>query len=145
VFLWLLEFFLFVISFWLLLTMFSDLLRDHETSGGRKAVWIIVLVVLPYLGILIYLIAHAKTLLDSGAIDQAEFDRLMAVALAPELIQRTFPEEDRHGSQTAQQNVVCRRYCRHYLKTVRRLGVEQGRAFADGLADRLLRSPATAA
>jgi hypothetical protein len=121
VFIWMLEFFLFVIWFWLLLTIFSDLFRDHETSGGMKAVWIIVLVLLPYIGILIYLIARghgmagraakqqaemqeqvdariraaagttsspadqiaqAKNLLDSGAIDQAEFDRLKTSALA---------------------------------------------------------------
>jgi hypothetical protein len=121
VFLWMLEFFLFIIWFWLLLTIFTDLFRDHETSGGMKAVWVVVLIVLPYIGILIYLIvrghgmagraakqnaemkeqmdarireaagtssspadqiAQAKSLLDSGAIDQAEFDRLKASALA---------------------------------------------------------------
>ncbi len=120
VFLWMLEFFLFVIWFWLLLTIFGDLFRDHETSGGMKAVWIIVLILLPYVGILIYLIARghgmagraakqqalmqeqmdarirsaagtsaspadqvaqAKALLDSGAIDQAEFEKLKASAL----------------------------------------------------------------
>ncbi len=120
VFVFMLEFFLFVIWFWLLLTIFTDLFRDHETSGGMKAVWVIVLIVLPYLGILIYLIvrghgmagraakqqalaqeqldnriraaagttttpaeqiAQAKGLFDSGAIDQAEFDRLKSSAL----------------------------------------------------------------
>ena len=121
VFLWFLEFFLFVIWFWLLLTIFGDLFRDHELSGGMKALWIVVLVILPYLGILIYLIARghgmgaraakqnalvqeqmdariraaagtttsptdqiakAKALLDSGAIDQAEFERLKGAALS---------------------------------------------------------------
>jgi len=122
VLLWMLEFFLFVIWFWLLLGIFSDLFRDHELSGGWKAVWVIVLVVLPFLGILIYLlargkgmaergmkanqvaqeqldariraaagtsgsdsaadqIAKAKGLLDSGAIDQAEYDALKSRAL----------------------------------------------------------------
>jgi hypothetical protein len=121
VLLWFLEFFLFVIWFWLLLTIFGDLFRDHELSGGMKALWIVVLVLLPYLGILIYLIARghgmgaraakqsalvqeqmdariraaagtttsptdqiakAKALLDSGAIDQAEFERLKGAALS---------------------------------------------------------------
>ena len=40
VLLWMLEFFLFVIWFWLLLSIFGDLFRDHETSGGVKAVWV---------------------------------------------------------------------------------------------------------
>ena len=71
VFLWMLEFFLFVIWFWLLLTIFSDLFRDHETSGGMKAVWIIVLILLPYLGILIYLIARGHGMAGRAAKQQA--------------------------------------------------------------------------
>jgi hypothetical protein len=55
-FLWMLEFFLFVIWFWLLVVVFSDLFRDHETSGLAKALWVIVLVVLPYIGVFLYLI-----------------------------------------------------------------------------------------
>ena len=55
VFLWMLEFFLFVIWFWLLIAIFSDLFRDHETSGGVKVLWVIFLILLPFLGILIYL------------------------------------------------------------------------------------------
>jgi hypothetical protein len=120
VLLWMLEFFFFVIWFWLLLGIFSDLFRDRGLSGGMKAVWVIVLVLFPYLGILVYLIARgkgmtergiranqdvqeqvdariraaagttdspadqiskAKGLLDSGAIDQSEFDALKVRAL----------------------------------------------------------------
>jgi ABC-type multidrug transport system fused ATPase/permease subunit len=119
VFLWLLEFFVFVIWFWLLITIFSDLFRDHETSGGVKALWVVLVLVFPFIGILAYLIvrgsgmaaraakaaqetqeqmdayvrtttagataadqiAQAKSLLDSGAIDQGEYDRLKAKAL----------------------------------------------------------------
>ena len=120
VFLWMLEFFLFVIWFWLLIAIFSDLFRDHETSGGVKVLWVIFLILLPFLGILIYLlvrghgmnaraaaqqkemqdamnaqiraaagssssaadqIAQAKSLLDSGAITQAEFDAMKSTAL----------------------------------------------------------------
>lgn len=121
--LWIFEFFMFVIWFWLLLTVFADLFRDHELSGGVKALWVIFVVLIPFLGILVYLIvrghgmadraakaqaraqehmnaqiravagtpaggssadqiAQTKALLDSGAIDQAEFDTLKARALA---------------------------------------------------------------
>ena len=58
--LWMLEFFLFVIWFYLLITIFSDLFRDPETSGGKKALWTIFVIVLPYLGIFVYLIARGK-------------------------------------------------------------------------------------
>jgi Phospholipase_D-nuclease N-terminal/Short C-terminal domain len=69
--LWMLEFFLFVIWFWLLLTIFSDLFRDHELGGGAKALWVVVLVILPYLGILIYLIARGHGMAGRAAAEQA--------------------------------------------------------------------------
>ena len=55
---WMFEFFLFVIWFWLLLTIFGDIFRSDDLSGGIKAVWTIVVIVAPYLGIFIYLIAR---------------------------------------------------------------------------------------
>ena len=116
----LLVFFVWVIWFWLLISVFADLFRRHDISGWAKAAWIIFVIVLPYLGVLIYLIvehkgiaerserqaqadrsqldsyvksvaagsspaaqiAHAKELLDSGTITQAEFDQLKQKALA---------------------------------------------------------------
>jgi ABC-type transport system involved in cytochrome bd biosynthesis fused ATPase/permease subunit len=60
VLLWMLEFFLFIIWFWLLITIFSDLFRDQDTSGLVKALWIIVLIVLPFIGILAYLIFRGR-------------------------------------------------------------------------------------
>ena len=71
VLLWMLEFFLFVIWFWLLLTIFSDLFRDHEMGGEMKALWVVVLIVLPYLGILIYLIARGHGMSRRAAAEQA--------------------------------------------------------------------------
>jgi hypothetical protein len=50
--------FMWIIWFWLLIVIFSDLFRDHETSGAAKAGWTILLILLPYLGVLIYLIAR---------------------------------------------------------------------------------------
>jgi hypothetical protein len=58
--LWMFEFFLFVIWFYLLVVIFGDIFRDRETSGSAKALWVVLVVVLPYLGILIYLIARGK-------------------------------------------------------------------------------------
>ena len=113
-------FFAFIIWIWLLITVFADVFRRRDIGGGMKAVWIIFVILLPYLGVLIYLIAEhngmadrseaqmqqmkaqqddyiksvassaspadqiaqAKSLLDSGAISQAEFDALKAKALS---------------------------------------------------------------
>ena len=50
--------FLFVIWIWLLITVFSDLFRRRDVSGWAKAFWVIFLLVLPYLGVLVYLITQ---------------------------------------------------------------------------------------
>jgi Phospholipase_D-nuclease N-terminal/Short C-terminal domain len=114
-------FFAWVIWFWILITILADLFSRHDISGWGKAAWTIFVIILPFLGVLIYLItqgksmaerrnkaietseaavdarirsvaggeggaaaeiARAKELLDSGAIDQAEFDKLKRLALA---------------------------------------------------------------
>jgi hypothetical protein len=113
-------FFAWVAWIWVLIVIIGDLFRRHDTSGWVKALWVIFLIVLPFLGVLIYLIANgsgmsersaaqardsqqqfdsyvqsvagaggpaselekAKSLLDSGAISQDEYDKLKAKALA---------------------------------------------------------------
>ncbi len=115
-----LVFFAWVIWFWLLITVFSDIFRRHDISGWGKAGWTVFVIILPFLGVFIYMIAEskgmaersakqvqaaqtqtddyirqvaaqgdpasqiaqAKTLLDSGAINQQEFDALKQKALA---------------------------------------------------------------
>lgn len=49
-----------VIFFWLLITVFADLWRDHDLSGWAKAAWVIFVIALPFLGILVYLIARGQ-------------------------------------------------------------------------------------
>jgi hypothetical protein len=51
-------FFLFFIWIWLLIVVFSDLFRSHDLSGWAKALWTIFIIVVPYLGVFIYLIAR---------------------------------------------------------------------------------------
>jgi hypothetical protein len=112
-------FFAWIIWFWLLISVFTDIFRRHDIHGGAKVLWVVFVIVLPYIGVLIYLlvehagiaqrnqkaietsqrqfddhvravagtdpadqIAKAKSLLDSGAISQAEFDQLKQKALA---------------------------------------------------------------
>lgn len=106
-------FFAWVIWIWILISILADLFRRHDVSGWSKALWVIFLILLPFLGVLIYLIAngqgmaernvkqaqqqvqaaaaiagpsaqiaHAKELLDNGAINQEEFDAIKRKALA---------------------------------------------------------------
>jgi hypothetical protein len=64
VFLSMLYFFLFFIWIWLLIVVFSDIFRSHDLSGWAKAFWVIFIVVLPYLGVLVYLIARGHKMAE---------------------------------------------------------------------------------
>jgi len=115
-------FFSWVIWIWMMIAILSDVFRRNDMSGWAKAAWTVFLIVLPFIGALIYLIGNhdgmaernlkqvqvqqaafddhiktvatnggggaaaeidkAKSLLDDGTINQAEFDALRAKALA---------------------------------------------------------------
>jgi uncharacterized membrane protein YcjF (UPF0283 family) len=113
-------FFGFVVWLWILFAVIADVFRRRDIGGWGKVAWIAVVIVLPYLGVFIYLIAEhqgmteravarqeaaqtefaeyvksaapqenpaeqiaqAKTLLDAGTIDQADFNRIKEKALA---------------------------------------------------------------
>jgi predicted PurR-regulated permease PerM len=118
-FLWsLLVIFFMVVYFMMLFQVIVDVFRRKDASGGKKALWLITLLIFPLVGLLAYMftngdsmtsrnvqemqrsqerfddyvretaggsaaeIEKAKGLLDSGAISQAEFDRLKSKALA---------------------------------------------------------------
>jgi hypothetical protein len=59
-----LEFFLLVAWLWILFAIITDLFRDHETSGFGKAAWVLFLLILPFLGALVYLIARGDGMRD---------------------------------------------------------------------------------
>jgi hypothetical protein len=64
-----LYFFLFFIWIWLLITVFADIFRSDDLSGWAKAFWTIFVVLLPYLGVLIYLIARGGKMHEHAAKD----------------------------------------------------------------------------
>ena len=60
VFVDLLMFVVFFIWIWLLIVVFSDLFRSHDLNGWAKAAWVIGIIILPYLGVLLYLIVRGS-------------------------------------------------------------------------------------
>lgn len=67
-----LSIFFFVIWIWILITILSDLFRDHELSGWWKAVWVLFLVFIPFLTALIYLIARGNGMRERTIKAQAD-------------------------------------------------------------------------
>jgi hypothetical protein len=49
-----------IVWFWLLITVFADLFRRHDTSGFAKVMWVIFVIILPYFGVLIYLLVEHR-------------------------------------------------------------------------------------
>jgi ABC-type multidrug transport system fused ATPase/permease subunit len=60
-------FFLFFIWIWILITVFADIFRSDDLGGFGKALWVIFVIVVPFLGVLIYLIARGKGMQDRAA------------------------------------------------------------------------------
>ena len=88
--LWLVWIFLFVIWFWLLITIFADLFRRHDISGWVKALWIIFVIVLPFLGILIYLITQSHGIAERNVkqaqAEQEQLRQIVGTSSADELV-----------------------------------------------------------
>ena len=52
--------FMFILWFWLLIAVSSDLFRRHDVSGFGKVLWVILLIVLPYIGIFAYILTQSR-------------------------------------------------------------------------------------
>jgi len=64
--LWFFWVFAFVAYLFVLLTIFSDLFRDHKTNGFVKAIWVLFLIFVPFLTALVYLIARGAGMQERG-------------------------------------------------------------------------------
>jgi ABC-type multidrug transport system fused ATPase/permease subunit len=61
--------FLWVIWFWILITIFIDLFRSRDLSGWAKALWFIFILIVPLIGVLVYLIARGSKMHEHAAQD----------------------------------------------------------------------------
>jgi len=71
-FLTMLYFFLFIIWIWLLIMVFMDIFRSHDMGGFAKALWVIFVIILPFLGVFVYLIARGGKMHEHAAKEAAE-------------------------------------------------------------------------
>ena len=67
-------FFLFFIWIWLLIMVFADIFRSHDLSGLAKTLWVIFVILVPYLGVFVYLIARGHKMGEHAAQDAAAQD-----------------------------------------------------------------------
>ena len=78
-------FFMFIIWFWLLMTVFGDIFRSDDLGGWAKALWIVFIVAAIWLGVLVYLIARGKGMQERSiaamkAQESAQRDYIQSVA-----------------------------------------------------------------
>ena len=67
-----LYFFLFIIWIWLLIMVFMDIFRSHDMGGLAKALWVIFIIILPFLGVFVYLIARGGKMHERAAPQAAQ-------------------------------------------------------------------------
>src|SRR5262245_8538582 len=70
-------FFLWVIWFWLLITVFADVFRRHDIGGGAKTLWIVFVILLPFLGVFVYLLSQHDKMADRN-VQQARASQAQA-------------------------------------------------------------------
>ena len=71
-FLWtMIEIFFFIVWIWLAIMVFVDIFRSHDMGGWAKALWVLFVVILPFLGILVYLIARGGGMQERAAAQAA--------------------------------------------------------------------------
>ncbi len=97
--------FVFVVWFWLLIVVFGDLFRRHDISGWGKALWVIGLIVFPYIGVFAYLITQSTGMTERST-QQAlqtrdELRRVVGYSVADEL--KKLDELKKSGSITAEE------------------------------------------
>ena len=66
------EIFLWIIWFWILITIFIDIFRSHDLNGWEKALWFLFVLFIPLIGVLVYLIARGGKMHERAVRDQQQ-------------------------------------------------------------------------
>ena len=69
---WTIELFFLFMFIWIFIALISDIFRDHSLSGWGKAAWILLLVILPLIGCLIYIIVRGPSMAERSAKQAAD-------------------------------------------------------------------------
>lgn len=69
--------FVWVAWFWLLISIAIDIFRRHDISGGLKAVWLIFIVFVPFLGVLVYVLTQSKSMQERAAAEATQQKQAM--------------------------------------------------------------------
>ena len=69
-------FFAWVIWIWVVISILSDLFRRHDVGGGAKAGWTILIILLPFLGVLIYLISQGQGMAERNVANMKEAQKV---------------------------------------------------------------------
>jgi len=69
------EIFLWIIWFWILITVFIDIFRSKDLSGWSKALWFIFVLFIPLIGVLVYLIVRGGKMQERSVRDQQQADQ----------------------------------------------------------------------
>ena len=92
-------FFAFVIWLWILFTVLTDIFRRHDTSGFVKVIWIIFIIILPYFGVFVYLIAEHNGMTERAIKArneaQKEVDQYVQSVAAPAIPPSRSPKPSR--------------------------------------------------
>ena len=86
-------FFFIFIEIWLLIMVFSDIFRSHDLGGGGKALWTIFVILLPILGVLVYLIARGGKMADH-AVETAQAQDVAAQAYIRGVVATSSPTDE---------------------------------------------------
>jgi len=78
-------FFMFIVWIWLLITIFIDIFRSDDMGGFAKAMWVLFVIILPFLGVLVYVIARGhgmqeRSMKEAAKMQRAQEDYIQSVA-----------------------------------------------------------------
>ena len=92
-------FFLFFIWIWLLIMVFSDIFRSHDMGGFAKTLWVVFVIVAPYLGVFVYLIARGGKMHEHAeAAAASRTRRCVSTSRARSAPDRVLPTRSRSSS-----------------------------------------------